>query len=70
MDRTVPFKGKSGIDVTEAMNKQGYTAEKMFRLGDEFFQSLGFEALPPEFWNGSVLSKPTDGREITCHPSA
>lgn len=26
--------------------------------------------MPPEFWNKSMLEKPTDGREVVCHASA
>jgi len=42
----------------------------MFQLADEFFTSLGLEAVPPLFWENSMLVKPTDGRKVVCHASA
>lgn len=42
----------------------------MFRVSEEFFASLGLLEMPPEFWEGSMLEKPTDGREVVCHASA
>lgn len=49
---------------------QGWNATHMFRVSEEFFTSLGLLEMPPEFWNYSMLEKPTDGREVVCHASA
>ena len=49
---------------------QGYNATTMFRLADDFFQSLGLEPMPAEFWAGSMLVRPTDGRMVVCTASA
>lgn len=43
---TAPFPGKGSADVTDEMIRQNYTALKMFQMGDQFFQSLNFTALP------------------------
>jgi peptidyl-dipeptidase A len=45
-DFTTPFPNKKLLDVTDEMVKQGYTAIKMFQMGDEFFQSLNMTKLP------------------------
>lgn len=42
----------------------------MFEEADNFFTSLGLLPVPLEFWNKSMLEKPTDGREVVCHASA
>ena len=42
----------------------------MFEKADDFFQSMGMDPMPPKFWSGSILEKPKDGRELTCHASA
>lgn len=42
----------------------------MFRVSEEFFTSLGLLEMPSEFWEKSMLEKPTDGREVVCHASA
>lgn len=69
-DITTPFPNKKLLDVTEEMVRQGYTAVKMFEMGDQFFQSLNMTKLPPTFWEKSILEKPNDGRELVCHASA
>lgn len=43
---TAPFPGKRSADVTDEMVRQNITAVKMFQMGDQFFQSLNFTALP------------------------
>ncbi|XP_035825264.1 angiotensin-converting enzyme [Aplysia californica] len=70
VDDFMPFKGKPSMDVTKEMVNQGYTPLRIFQLADDFFGSLGMIRMPPEFWNGSMLEKPTDGREVVCHASA
>ena len=49
---------------------QNYTALRMFKTAEEFFKSLGLREMPPEFWNKSMITKPTDGRDVVCHASA
>jgi peptidyl-dipeptidase A len=41
----------------------------MVRYGEGFFTSLGFDPLPPTFWDRSLFLKPAD-REVVCHASA
>lgn len=48
---------------------QGYDANRMFRVAEEFFTSLDLIPMPDEFWNESMLVKPKD-REVVCHASA
>lgn len=65
-----PFPQKEHLNVTNAMLAQNYTVLKMFRMGDEFFQSLGMQKLTEDFWQKSMFKKPEDGREVVCHASA
>ena len=65
-----PFPGKPSINVTGAMVRRGWTPPVMFRKADDFFQSMGMEPMPDSFWTDSILEKPDDGRELTCHASA
>ncbi|XP_060242521.1 angiotensin-converting enzyme isoform X2 [Meriones unguiculatus] len=69
-DLVAPFPSAPNLDVTEAMVKQGWTPRRIFKEADNFFTSLGLLPVPPEFWNKSMLEKPTDGREVVCHASA
>lgn len=39
-------------------------------MSDDFFTSLGLEPVTQEFWDNSMLEKPTDGRDVVCHASA
>ena len=41
-------------------------SNKMFQKADNFFQSMGLDAMPFKFWSGSIIEKPEDGRELTC----
>ena len=41
----------------------------MVRIGERFFTSLGFDPLPPTFWERSLFIKPRD-RDVVCHASA
>ena len=65
-----PYPNKPSINVTGEMVKQGWTAKIMFEKADDFFQSLGLDPVPTEFWEGSIIEKPADGRDLTCHASA
>uniref|UniRef100_A0A452URE9 Angiotensin-converting enzyme n=1 Tax=Ursus maritimus TaxID=29073 RepID=A0A452URE9_URSMA len=69
-DMMVPFPDKPSLDVTSTMVRKGWNTTHMFRVAEEFFTSLGLSPMPPEFWAGSMLEKPTDGREVVCHASA
>uniref|UniRef100_A0A8C5IRE9 Angiotensin-converting enzyme n=1 Tax=Junco hyemalis TaxID=40217 RepID=A0A8C5IRE9_JUNHY len=69
-DLMIPYPEKPNLDVTSAMVQQGWNATHMFRVSEEFFTSLGLLEMPPEFWEFSMLEKPTDGREVVCHASA
>lgn len=42
----------------------------MFEKAEDFFTSMGLDPMPSTFWEGSILEKPSDGRELTCHASA
>ncbi|KAI8423960.1 hypothetical protein MSG28_002629 [Choristoneura fumiferana] len=66
---TLPYPGKTLVDVTAEMNQLGYTPLSMFQLADEFFVSMNMSAMPPDFWQLSVIEQPQD-RHIHCQPSA
>ncbi|XP_063259700.1 angiotensin-converting enzyme [Prinia subflava] len=69
-DLMIPYPEKPNLDVTSTMVQQGWNATHMFRVSEEFFTSLGLLEMPTEFWEKSMLEKPTDGREVVCHASA
>lgn len=57
------------IDVTKALEEQGYDELKMVKQAEGFFTSLGFEPLPDTFWDRSMFQQPAD-RDVVCHASA
>jgi peptidyl-dipeptidase A len=63
--------GQSGpqYDLSDLLRAKATSAEEMVRYGERFFVSLGFEPLPPTFWDRSMLVRPP-GREVVCHASA
>ncbi|KAL1132434.1 hypothetical protein AAG570_010389 [Ranatra chinensis] len=69
LDVTIPYPGKSFSDVTPQMVQQGYTPLSMFRIAEEFYLSMNFSGMPPDFWAHSIIEEQPD-RPIICQPSA
>ncbi|NVJ99706.1 MAG: M2 family metallopeptidase [Alphaproteobacteria bacterium] len=68
-DLVKPEGGAESYDLTKLLQDKNYDARKMAGAADDFFQSLGFDALPDTFWDRSLFTKPED-REVQCHASA
>ena len=64
-----PAEADRGYDLTQILKARNTDAKQMVRYGEGFFTSLGFDQLPPTFWERSLLLKPAD-REVVCHASA
>ena len=64
-----PGAGNIGYDTGALLVKAGYDPVKMFRAGEGFYTSLGFQPLPATFWERSQIVRPRD-REVICHASA
>ncbi len=64
-----PFPGQPPIDVTPTLEKGKYDEQKMVRIAEAFYTSLGMPALPATFWERSMFQKPK-GKEVVCHASA
>jgi len=67
-ERIKPFDTKP-LDITPTLIKKGYNTERMFKESEAFFTSIGWQKLPPSFWQKSMLEKPAD-RDVVCHASA
>ncbi len=63
-----PFPGQPPIDVTPTL-KKSFDDKQMVKMGEAFYTSLGFPALPDTFWQRSMFQKPA-GKEAVCHASA
>ncbi|XP_040032505.2 angiotensin-converting enzyme [Gasterosteus aculeatus] len=70
MDLVMPYPHATQVDATPAMVSQGWNATRMFQESDNFFTSLGLLPMPQEFWDKSMLEKPSGGRQVVCHASA
>jgi peptidyl-dipeptidase A len=64
-----PAASDRGYDLTATLKARNTDPKQMVRYGEGFFTSLGFEPLPPSFWERSMFTKPAD-REVVCHASA
>lgn len=69
LDLTIPYPGRTYLDVTPTMRAQGYNPLIMYQIAEEFFVSMNMSAMPPEFWTHSILQEPVD-RPVLCQPSA
>jgi peptidyl-dipeptidase A len=58
-----------GYDLTELLKAKNLDAKGMVHYGENFYKSLGFDPLPPTFWERSLFAKPRD-RDVVCHASA
>ncbi len=65
------FKGRPTVvqqaDIEHAADSA--MAEKMTRVAEDFYTSLGMPKLPDSFWKKSLLVQPRD-RDVQCHASA
>jgi peptidyl-dipeptidase A len=68
-DLVEPFKGQVSLDVDKKIQGKKLGPTGMVRLGESFFISMGFDALPKTFWERSLFTRPKD-REVVCHASA
>ncbi len=64
-----PQAGDRGYDLTKILVDRKTDPKQLVRYGESFFTSLGFEQLPPTFWERSLFTKPVD-HEVVCHASA
>ncbi|MGE5180957.1 MAG: M2 family metallopeptidase [Acidobacteriota bacterium] len=71
-----PYKGVAAIDVTPTLQKKYpakpdplKSAKEMVKIGENFYTSIGFDPLPPTFWERSQFIKPPD-KVVVCHASA
>lgn len=68
-DIVAPPSAPETYDIGQILQSRNTTAKQVVQYGENFFKSLGFEALPPTFWERSMLTKPKD-RDVVCHASA
>jgi peptidyl-dipeptidase A len=59
----------SGYDLTAELRRRKIDERGMVKFAERFFTSLGYQPLPPAFWERSLFTKPAD-RDVVCHASA
>ena len=64
-----PATSDRGFDLTQILQQKKTDPKQIVKYGESFFVSLGFDPLPPTFWERSLFEKPRD-REVVCHASA
>jgi peptidyl-dipeptidase A len=68
-DIVAPKSAPPTYDLEQALHARNTDANGLVRYGENFFKSLGFDALPETFWQRSMLTRPRD-RDVMCHASA
>jgi len=68
-DIVKPPSNAPAYDLTKILESRKTDAKQMVRYGEGFFTSIGFDPLPPTFWERSLFTKPQD-RAVVCHASA
>ena len=64
-----PFPKLPSLDITPNLIKQKYSVERLFKLAQSFFVSLGLDPMPASFWRKSLMTKPSNA-SVVCHASA
>jgi peptidyl-dipeptidase A len=64
-----PGAADAGYSLTDILKRKRVSPLDMVKIGERFYTSLGFEALPPTFWSRSLFVRPRD-RDVVCHASA
>jgi peptidyl-dipeptidase A len=64
-----PKAGDAGYSLDDILKQRKMGALDMVRAGERFYTSLGFDPLPPTFWERSLFVRPKD-RDVVCHASA
>jgi peptidyl-dipeptidase A len=57
------------FDLTRELKRRNVDERGMVKYAEAFFTSLGYQPLPPAFWERSLFTKPAD-RDVVCHASA
>ncbi|ESQ92710.1 peptidyl-dipeptidase A [Asticcacaulis sp. AC460] len=68
-DVVAPKTIKTSYSLDKLLVAKKYDAVKMVKTGENFYTSIGLEALPQTFWERSQITRPRD-REVVCHASA
>jgi peptidyl-dipeptidase A len=68
-DMVAPAQSGARTSLTDELRRRNVSPTDMAKYGERFFTSLGFDPLPPTFWERSLFVKPRD-REVVCHASA
>jgi peptidyl-dipeptidase A len=64
-----PASTTDSFNLSEALVAKKTDAKAMTKYAENFYTSLGMQALPDSFWTRSLLTKPRD-RDVVCHASA
>ncbi|MBK7251702.1 MAG: M2 family metallopeptidase [Gammaproteobacteria bacterium] len=64
-----PYPQASIESADRLLKAKKWDALRMTKSAEHFYMSIGFPALPPKFWERSMLTRPRD-REVVCHASA
>ncbi|XP_053212228.1 angiotensin-converting enzyme-like [Panonychus citri] len=69
-DILIPFPDKPSVDITDNLIAKNISVVDIFKISEAFFTSLGLKPMTDKFWNNSIIERPADGRDFTCHASA
>uniref|UniRef100_A0A5S6QT52 Angiotensin-converting enzyme n=1 Tax=Trichuris muris TaxID=70415 RepID=A0A5S6QT52_TRIMR len=67
--KTIPFPNAIPLDITSHLRRQNFTVDKMAKMAERFYTSMGFHELPESFWKKSIFVRPVD-RDLVCFPTA
>ncbi|CAD5120084.1 DgyrCDS8665 [Dimorphilus gyrociliatus] len=58
------------MNFSNSLSEKNFTVVDMFKTAEKFFKSITLFPMVEKFWKNSMFTKPTDGRQVVCHPAA
>ncbi|CAK9300161.1 unnamed protein product [Gordionus sp. m RMFG-2023] len=56
--------------INNVLKTQNLSLKNLVNLSEKYFKSLAFPKLSQEFWDNSIIIKPSNNNLTTCYPSA
>ena len=68
-DIVAPPSAAPTYNIGEVLEQRNTDPKQLVGYAENFFKSMGFNALPETFWERSQFTRPRD-RDVVCHASA
>lgn len=68
-DDLMPYPDSPLVNITTVLLEADISIHEFYKLGEDFFTSIGLYPMTSKFWSKSLFKQPKD-RAVVCQPSA